>query len=107
MPGVSHTATIDVPRQTVFEYVNTYANVPHYMFGITRFDPVTEHTSGLGATFAAEMNVGPKTLKSTVETQEWVEGELIRLVSVDLCSGLEQQLEFSFPGKALRIFSNK
>ena len=50
MPGVSHTATIDVPRQTVFEYVNTYANVPHYMFGITRFDPVTEHTSGLGAT---------------------------------------------------------
>jgi len=83
MPGVSHTATIDVPRQTVLDYVNTYANVPQYMFGITRFDPVTEHTSGLGATFAAEMNVGPKTLKSTVETQEWVEGELIRLVSVD------------------------
>ncbi|WP_431815892.1 SRPBCC family protein [Gordonia jacobaea] len=83
MPGVSHSAVIDVPRQRVFDYVNDYNNVPGYMFGITRFDPTTDHTSGLGATFNAEMSVGPKVFKSTVETKEWVDGELIALVSVD------------------------
>lgn len=83
MAKVSHKSIVEAPRDVVFAYVNGYENVPKFMFGITRFDPLTEHTVGLGTRFAAAMNVGPKTLKSTVETMEWIENELIRLEAVE------------------------
>ncbi len=61
---VRHRAKIDRPRERVFDYIDGYQNVPEYLLGVTRFEPTTEKTSGLGAKFAVSMDVGPKTLKS-------------------------------------------
>ncbi|MFT4126791.1 MAG: SRPBCC family protein [Gordonia sp. (in: high G+C Gram-positive bacteria)] len=83
MSEVKHKAVVDAPREQVFAYVSTYQNVPEYMFGITKFEPVTAETRGVGATFATEMNVGPKTLKSTVKTIEYTENEYLELTSVE------------------------
>lgn len=84
MLEIRHTAVVDdVPRDRVFDYINGYENVPKFMFGITKFDPITEATSGLGSRFKAALNVGPKTLTSTAETTAWVENELIELTAVE------------------------
>ncbi|MGW0038250.1 SRPBCC family protein [Gordonia sp. NPDC003376] len=82
MPGVSHSSTVAVPRERVFAYVNDYQNVPRYMFGITTFSVLSEITSGKGSTFEAALDLGPTTLRSTVETTDWVENELIELTSI-------------------------
>ena len=80
---VRHQATIDGPRDKVFSYVDGYQNVSEYMFGVTRFEPTTEQTSGLGATFAVSIDVGPKALKSVVKCTEYVENELITLEAIE------------------------
>lgn len=81
MGDVRHEATINGPREKVFTYINDYQNVPEYMFGVKRFTPTTDVTSGLGSVFETVIKIGPKDLKSTVECVEWTENELIRLES--------------------------
>ncbi|MGV9710877.1 SRPBCC family protein [Gordonia sp. NPDC003424] len=83
MAKVQHKAVVDAPRDIAFGYVNEYPNVPRFMFGISRFDPMTQHTEGLGSRFSAEMVIGPKSLKAVVETTVWVENERIHLDAVD------------------------
>lgn len=82
MPVVSHYAEIEGSREKAFAYVNDYRLVPEWMFGVTRFEPITEHVVGLGSQFEADIKVGPKTLHSTVEVVEWVENELIVLDAI-------------------------
>ncbi len=108
MGTISQRSTVDVPRDRVFAYVNDYQNVPKFMFGVTRFAPVTDLTVGLGSTFEVSLNTGPKTLKSTVETVEWVENEFIRLEAIkgfsanttwrfaDAGDGTEVAVEFEY-----------
>ncbi|MEP9394026.1 SRPBCC family protein [Gordonia sp. VNK1] len=83
MGVVRHSSQISVPRAAVFEYINDYTNVPEYMFGVHKFAPQTEVTSGVGSVFDVELKAGPKTLKSVVETIEWVEHEFIVLKAID------------------------
>ena len=68
MGEVRHEAVVKAPRERVFEYINDYQNVPEYMFGVNRFTPATDVTSGLGAAFETVIKIGPKDLKSTVES---------------------------------------
>lgn len=82
MGEVKHKAVIRGSRSATFGYVNDYQNVPEYMFGVSRFSPVGEQTSGLDAEFETAIKVGPKELKSRVKCTEWVDGELIRMQSV-------------------------
>ncbi|MFZ2509664.1 MAG: SRPBCC family protein [Gordonia sp. (in: high G+C Gram-positive bacteria)] len=81
MGEVKHEAVIKAPREQVFAYINDYHNVPDYFFGVSRFQPLTDQTSGAGATFETALKVGPKELKSTLKCTDWVENELIELVS--------------------------
>ncbi len=83
MSVVRHSSTIEVARDRVFTYINDYENVPEYMFGIHQFTPRTDLTSGKGSVFDVAIKAGPKTLKSTVETVEWVENELIVLRAIE------------------------
>lgn len=83
MSVVRHSSTIEVARDRVFAYINDYENVPEYMFGIHQFTPRTDLTSGKGSVFDVAIKAGPKTLKSTVETVEWVENELIVLRAIE------------------------
>ncbi|MGV9824081.1 MULTISPECIES: SRPBCC family protein [unclassified Gordonia (in: high G+C Gram-positive bacteria)] len=82
MPGTRHSFVVDASREDAFAYVNDYTNVPHYLFGVSGFEPITEQTFGLGSQFEAQLNVGPKTLSSTLETTEWVENEVLKLESI-------------------------
>ncbi|WP_347955918.1 SRPBCC family protein [Gordonia aichiensis] len=82
MPGVRQTVSTVTSRERVFAYVDDYRNVPGWMFGVTEFMPTTEQTSGLGATYAACMKIGPKALKSTLQVTEWVENEVVVLSSI-------------------------
>ena len=82
MPGVRQTVITGAPREHVFAYVDDYRNVPDWMFGVTKFTPITEQTSGLGATYEANMKIGPKNLTSTLKVIEWVENEVVVLSSI-------------------------
>lgn len=81
MGEVKHEAVIKASREQVFAYINDYRNVSEYFFGVSRFEPLTDQTSGAGATFESALKVGPKELKSTLKCTEWVENELISLES--------------------------
>ncbi|GAA1481397.1 SRPBCC family protein [Gordonia sinesedis] len=83
MKVITHQGDVDAPCDRAFAYVADYRTVPRWFFAVRRFDPLSEQTEGVGATFAAEMTIGPKTMKSTVQITEWVENERIRLESID------------------------
>ncbi len=105
---VRHQAVVGAPRGKVFEYVDGYQNVPEYLMGVTRFEPRTEQTQGLGSVFELTIDVGPKKLKSVVECTEYVVDELIELKAIegfradttwrflDANKGTELQVEFSY-----------
>ncbi|WP_137723006.1 SRPBCC family protein [Prescottella subtropica] len=83
MIHVRHKAVAIVPVELAFAHIDDYRNVPDWMFGITRFDPIGEQVQGLGARYAAAMQIGPKTFTSTVEVTEWEQDRIITLSSVD------------------------
>nr|WP_296773650.1 SRPBCC family protein [Rhodococcus sp. (in: high G+C Gram-positive bacteria)] len=83
MALIEHTAVAAVPRAHAFAYVDDYRTVPKWMFGVNKFEPVGDISHGLGAVFAAEMQIGPKTLRSTLEVTEWIEDKSLTLASVD------------------------
>lgn len=108
MGMVRHTSEVSAPRDRAFAYVNDHEHVPDWMFGVKRFEPVSEVTYGLGSSFNVVMNVGPKALSATVEVTEFVENELVRLESVkglaaatlwrfdDTDNGTNVSVEFSY-----------
>lgn len=93
MPVIEHSAITDSPRDRAFAYVDDYRTVPKWMFGIRSFEPIGDIDHGLGARFAAEMQIGPKTLRSTLEVTEWIENETLTLSSVE---GLSTTSTWSF-----------
>ncbi|GGG28042.1 hypothetical protein GCM10007304_47350 [Rhodococcoides trifolii] len=83
MGTVRHSGIAEAPVDVVFDYVDDPASVPHWMFGVSRFDPIGSVERGVGSRFAASMRVGPKTLHSTVVCSEWEKDKLIVLESAD------------------------
>ncbi|GAB17921.1 hypothetical protein GOEFS_042_00120 [Gordonia effusa NBRC 100432] len=83
MTVIRRQVVANAPRELAFAHVNNYRSVPTWMFGVTKFTPLTEQTEGLDSTFDATMKIGPKSLHSTLRTTEWVENELIKLESID------------------------
>ncbi|WP_373453691.1 SRPBCC family protein [Rhodococcus sp. 06-235-1A] len=84
-------------RDAAFAYMDDFRNVPQWMFGITRFEPTSEVTSGLGARYDATMQIGPKALTSVVHVTEWVQNERLTLESVE---GLSNSSTWSFSDTA-------
>ena len=82
MPVITREVEIAVSAADAFAYLSDHANVPHWMFGVTSFDPVRPVTRDVGDRFDAGMKLGPKTLTSTLDVVEWVENEVFALQSV-------------------------
>lgn len=82
MVDIHHTAIAKAPVDVGFGYVDDYRNVPKWMFGCDKFEPVGELDHGLGAVFATAMQLGPKTLHSTVKIIEWEQDKVIVLDSI-------------------------
>ncbi len=93
MPLIEHSAVAEVLRTRAFAYVDDYRTVSTWMFGIRSFQPVSDIVRGLGATYAAEMQIGPKTLRSTLRVTEWIENETLTLSSIE---GFSTQSTWSF-----------
>lgn len=83
-------APTDVP--TTFDYVADSSNTPKWFYGIKKFQPLTEQTRGLGATFETEVHMGA-TLKSTVECIEYVENEIFTIEST---KGIQNKSRWTF-----------
>lgn len=82
MPIHIHQQTeCQAPVDAVFAYVADYRNVPDWLYGISKFQPTTEVTYGLGAVFEGSMNLGT-TLHSTVEVTSFDEGSSFTFESV-------------------------
>lgn len=82
--GLIHiTAVAQVPVGVAFAFVDDYRNVPDWMFGVTKFDPIGAPQSGLGAEFDAVMQLGPKAMKSKIRCTEWAQDEVITLKSYE------------------------
>ena len=77
--------------------MDDFRNVPQWMFGVTRFEPTSDILSGLGATYEAKMQIGPKTLTSVVHVTEWVHNEKLTLESIE---GLSNSSTWSFTDAA-------
>ncbi|UYP18740.1 SRPBCC family protein [Rhodococcus sp. Z13] len=82
MIHVRHSAVADIPVDRAFTYIDDYRHVPDWMFGVTRFDPVGEQLSGLGARYDTTMRVGPKNLDARVEVVEWEHNRTIVLEAI-------------------------
>lgn len=76
-------AVAKVPVDVAFAFVDDYHNVPDWMFGVTKFEPLGAQVSGLGAEFDAVMQLGPKAMKSKIRATEWVQDEVITLKSYE------------------------
>lgn len=82
MVNIHHTSEANAPVSVVFGYIDDYRTVPEWMFGISEFEPKGAQDQGLGAVFDGSINLGPKTLNSTVEVTEWERDKVIALKSI-------------------------
>lgn len=96
MGNIKHTADVAVPVKAAFDYIDNYRNVPSWMFGISKFEPVGDKERGLGAVFDSSIVLGPKTLHITTEVTDYIENELIALTSI---KGLESTVTILLKGK--------
>lgn len=83
MGQINISATAAVPLSVAFAYVDDYRYVPEWMFGISKFSPITAQESGLGAEYDTVMNLGPKALRSKVRVTDWAEDTVIELTSYE------------------------
>ncbi|MFF0815777.1 SRPBCC family protein [Rhodococcus sp. NPDC003318] len=93
MGHIHRTALARTDVSTGFAYVDDYRNVPDWMFGVTRFDPVGRQSQGLGAIFDVTLQLGPKALHSRVRITEWERDRVIVLDSID---GIESSSTWRF-----------
>ena len=83
MVEIHHQGFAEAPVGVAFGYVDDYRNVPTWMFGVSRFEPVDpDCVQGLGSVFDAVFQVKPVSLKTRVEITGWRQDELIELTSI-------------------------
>lgn len=82
MPSiVEHSVEIAAPVSEVFAYVDDYSTTKDWMYGLRTMEPVTEHTSGVGATYDGVMKIGVA-LTSRIQCTGWEQDRLIEISSI-------------------------
>jgi len=74
-------STFQAPLEVAFAYTADYRNVPEWLYGISKFEPVGDKDYGLGAVFDGSMNLGA-TLHSRIEVNGFEENKLIAFDSI-------------------------
>lgn len=81
MPNTVTVATdVDVPAQVAFDYVADHTHTADWLYGLTRLEPLTEQTQGVGAKFDGTLKLGTS-LSSQLEVIEYEDGRLFTLDS--------------------------
>ena len=73
--------TVDAPLDVTFAYVADYRTIPEWMFGVRKFEPVTDKDYGLGSVFDVSLSLGVP-INTRIETVEFEEGRMIGMDSV-------------------------
>ena len=73
--------TVDAPLDVTFAYVADYRTIPEWMFGVRKFEPVTDKDYGLGSVFVVSLSLGVP-INTRIETVEFEEGRVIGMDSV-------------------------
>jgi uncharacterized membrane protein len=73
--------TVDAPLDVSFAYVADYRTIPEWMFGVKKFEPVTETDYGLGSVFDVSLSLGVP-INTRIETVEFEEDRVIGMDSV-------------------------
>lgn len=82
MVDIHHEGVCAAPLDVAFAYLDDYRHATDWMFGLTRFVPIGEQTSGLGARFEGTFAVKPVKLASTIEVAEWQRDAVIAFQSI-------------------------
>jgi uncharacterized membrane protein len=85
-------STFQAPLEVAFAYTADYRNVPDWLYGISKFEPVGDKDYGLGAVFDGSMNLGA-TLHSRIEVNEFEEN---RLIGFDSIKGFKNSSRWTF-----------
>lgn len=82
MVDIHHEGICDAPLDVAFAYIDDYRNATGWMFGLARFEPVSEQVHGLGAVFDGTFQVKPIKLSSTVKVTKWEQDKVIAFESI-------------------------
>jgi carbon monoxide dehydrogenase subunit G len=66
VPTITAATTIDATPAEVFAYAADYRHAAEIVPGLSKFEPVGEETGGLGATYSAVIELGPKRYDATL-----------------------------------------
>ncbi len=83
---------INKPVDVVFAYVDDFSTTKDWMYGLTKIDPVTDVTRGVGAEYDGVMKVGVP-LKSRIRCTAWEQDRLIEITSV---KGIQNTQRWTF-----------
>lgn len=93
MPRVESSVLIARPVGEVFGYVEEWTHAAEFTENLLSWQPTSERTDGVGATFAATMRIGPTTQRSTLEI---VRREVDAEIAWESRAGFEQQGAYTF-----------
>lgn len=96
MTEVKIVAECAASAESAFAYVNDYRNLPRFISEIKAFEPLTEQTEGVGATFDGTIGLGPVSLHSTIKIVRHEPGLAIAVKSI---KGFEIESTFLFHDK--------
>src|SRR5690606_9975268 len=97
---------------TVFSYVDDFTTTKDWMYGLSKIEPLSEQTHGVGAEYDGVMKVGVP-LKSRIRCTRWEQDRVVELTSVKGIQNtqrwtfteldgnrtrVEARIEFSLPG---------
>jgi ribosome-associated toxin RatA of RatAB toxin-antitoxin module len=77
MRTVTRSLLIEAAPDEVFALIDSPDRYPEFFVGMTRWESVSERTSGLGARYRVLMKVGSIEAGGTVKVAEWSEPETI------------------------------
>lgn len=109
---VEKSVEIAAPIGTVFSYVDDFTTTKDWMYGLSKIEPLSEQTHGVGAEYDGVMKVGVP-LKSRIRCTRWEQDRVVELTSVKGIQNtqrwtfteldgnrtrVEARIEFSLPG---------
>ena len=82
MRTIEVTETIAATARECFDFVAEPANIPRFMFGVKRYEPLGSRVRGPGARFGAVVTLAGRDLDAVLEITSWSEGERMVATSV-------------------------
>src|SRR5438034_1236023 len=85
---VSESVVISAPPKLIWDYITEPSNALHFLSGVTRWEPVGERRTGIGARYRVLFRVGSAEIGGLIEVVEWDEERDMAWSSV---TGIDQR----------------